>query len=44
MNTNCEQVLNYCCSCRRDKNTIRNSTLNTISSVVVDEFGNECLR
>jgi hypothetical protein len=35
MNTNCEQVLNYCCSGSRDKNTIQNSTLNTISSVHV---------
>jgi hypothetical protein len=34
MNTNCEQVLNYCCSGSRGKNTIRNSTLNTISSVL----------
>jgi hypothetical protein len=36
MNTNCEQVLNYCCSSSRGKNTIRNSTLNTISSVVLN--------
>jgi hypothetical protein len=34
MNTNCEQVLNYCCSSSRGKNTIGNSTLNAISSIV----------
>jgi hypothetical protein len=34
MNTTCEQVLNYCCSGSRGKNTIRNSILNTISSVL----------
>jgi hypothetical protein len=33
MNTNCKQVLDYYCSGSRGKNTIRNSTLNTISSV-----------
>jgi hypothetical protein len=34
MNTNCEQVLNYCNSGSRDKYTIGNTTLNAISSIV----------
>jgi hypothetical protein len=33
MNTNCEQVLNYCSSGSRDNYTIGNLTLNTIISV-----------
>jgi hypothetical protein len=34
MNTNCEQVLNYCCSGSRGNYTIGNTTLNVIISVV----------
>jgi hypothetical protein len=34
MNTNCEQVLNYCSSGSRGKDTIRTMTLKAISSVV----------